>query len=78
MMRREMCSPANSLLEADLVLAAQYGIIDKLKAAETPIGYYVTVQFADKDQLLKRSKGVGLMLPPEKKRGESPCYGTAM
>ncbi|QGG78963.1 hypothetical protein [Pseudomonas syringae] len=54
------CSPANSILEGDLELAASHGIIQKLNVMETPAGFYVSALFADKTHVLKRYKGSGL------------------
>ncbi|MDP4573454.1 hypothetical protein Q8O96_30760 [Pseudomonas sp. LPH60] len=54
------CSPANSILEGDLELAASHGIIQKLNVMETAAGFYVTAQFADKTHVLKRHRGSGL------------------
>ncbi|RMP06152.1 hypothetical protein ALQ30_200603 [Pseudomonas syringae pv. persicae] len=48
------CSPANSILEVDLELAATHGIIRKLSIMETPVGFYVSVQFFDKKYVLDR------------------------
>ncbi len=42
---KQPCSPANSILESDLELAAQQQTIEKLKVIETPEGFYVIAQF---------------------------------
>ncbi|ERZ09682.1 TPA: hypothetical protein ACV5IO_005621 [Pseudomonas aeruginosa] len=59
-MKRQPCSPSNSILEGDLELAAQHQIIEKLKVMETPIGFYVIAQFSDKSHILEKHKGSGL------------------
>ena len=43
-MNRTPCSPANSILEGDLELAAQQQTLKKLIVAETPEGFYVVAQ----------------------------------
>lgn len=59
-MKRQPCSPSNSILEGDLELAAKHQIIEKLRVMETPIGFYVTAEFSDKSHVLEKHKGEGL------------------
>lgn len=59
-MKRQPCSPSNSILEGDLELAAKQQIIEKLKVMETPVGFYVIAEFSDKSHVLDKHKGTGL------------------
>ncbi|WP_372371939.1 hypothetical protein [Xanthomonas axonopodis] len=59
-MKRQPCSPSNSVLEGDLELAAQYNIIDELKVLETDLGFYVVALFKDKVNFLEKHKSKGL------------------
>lgn len=59
-MKRQPCSPSNSILEGDLELAAKQQIIEKLKVMETPMGFYVIAEFSDKSHVLEKHKGTGL------------------
>ena len=64
-MKRQLCSPSNSILDGDLELAARHQIIEKLKVMETPTGFYVIAEFSDKFHVLDRNQGKGLPVSPK-------------
>jgi hypothetical protein len=59
-MARPICGPSNSVLETDLELAAQLGLIESLAINETEHGYYVTVTFGNASKAIKKIHDIGL------------------
>lgn len=59
-MARPICGPTNSVLETDLELAAQLGLIESLAINETEHGYYVTVTFGNASKAIKKIHEIGL------------------
>ena len=57
---RETCTPANSVLENHLALAAKMNIIDRLIVVETRDGFFVKASFADRQNVMRSLKTEGL------------------